>query len=316
MALPLARRTWAVLAAALALPLVVPTATAVSAAVAACVAPAAGAGGADAAAKVREGAASSRDDGSAAAYRGELARLAKGDRQTERAAGRPSSAATTVTGGVINTYVHVITDAAGKGGVTDTEIGKQVTVLNNAFASLGWSYKVVSTDTTANTSWFNLSQGSTAEKQMKAALRKGSADDLNIYTANLGGGLLGWATFPSSYASQPTQDGVVILNESVPGGSAAPYNLGDTATHEVGHWIGLYHTFQGGCSKSGDLVADTPAEKSPAFGCPTGRDTCSASGKDPITNFMDYSDDACMDRFTSGQNSRADAQFSTYRYGK
>jgi hypothetical protein len=217
---------------------------------------------------------------------------------------------------IIRVYVHVIEGTSGEGGVTQGQITQQINVLNGAFAGTGFSFDLVSTDHSFNDTWLTAGPGTTAEREMKTALHQGSAHDLNLYISHPGGSLLGWATFPSSYESAPWRDGVVVLDDSLPGGSADPYNLGDTGSHEVGHWLGLYHTFQGGCSKQGDLVSDTPAERSPAYGCPSGRDSCvAAPGPDPITNFMDYTDDACMFLFSSEQTSRMRTAWMTYRFG-
>jgi hypothetical protein len=207
---------------------------------------------------------------------------------------------------------HVIYSGS-VGNVSSSQINAQINVLNNAYASAGYSFYLSKVTRTNRSSWFNLGQGSSAERQMKSALRVNPATTLNVYSVNPTGGLLGWATFPWSYGQSDYRHGVVLLYGSLPGGSSAPYNLGDTGTHEVGHYLGLYHTFQGGCSGSGDYVSDTPAEASPAYGCPTGRNTCSSAGNDPITNFMDYTDDACMNTFTAGQRSRMQWAQQTYR---
>jgi len=217
----------------------------------------------------------------------------------------------------IPVYIHRIHASNGSGGVvTSQQVSDQMNILNSAFGGSSFSFTLVAITDTNNSTWFTAGPSTTAERDMKQALRQGGSNALNIYTTNMGGGLLGWATFPSSYASRPKMDGVVLLYSSLPGGSAAPYNLGDTATHEVGHWMGLYHTFQGGCQKNNDYVSDTPAERSPAFGCPIGRDSCTGVrnyGLDPIQNFMDYTDDSCMDEFSAGQVARMNAQWTAYR---
>jgi hypothetical protein len=214
----------------------------------------------------------------------------------------------------VNVYWHVINNGTGiaNGDIPQTQIDASINVLNAAYANTPFKFTLVSVDRTTNSTWYTCAGGG-CESKMKGALRKGGAGDLNVYSNNMGRGLLGWATFPSSYASNPSMDGVVILYSSVPGGTAAPYNQGDTLTHEAGHWFGLYHTFQGGCADPADYVSDTAAESSAAYGCPAGRDTCAAAGLDPITNFMDYTDDSCMDRFSAGQSARMDQLTIQYR---
>ncbi|KAG8715633.1 hypothetical protein FRC11_002185 [Ceratobasidium sp. 423] len=153
---------------------------------------------------------------------------------------------------------------------------------------------------------------------MKKLLRKGGAADLNIYTVGFKGGpgkgLLGYATLPFFYGSDPKDDGVVIQYSTVPGGSYADYNQGKTLTHELGHWLGLYHTFQGdSCSGPGDRVDDTPPEETPTAGCPKKKNTCPGGDVDPIHNYMDYSYDSCMNQFTPGQFKRIKDQVKQYR---
>lgn len=218
----------------------------------------------------------------------------------------------------VNVYWHTIASTTNTtGGTTLTQINNQINVMNADYAGTGITFTLAGVNTTVNNTWYTMGPGTAAQTACKNALRQGGKADLNVYTCNIGQGLLGYATFPSSYAGNPKDDGVVILFSSLPGGTAAPYNLGRTLTHEAGHWVGLYHTFQGGCASSttngGDLVSDTPAEKSSAFGCAVGRDTCSSAGLDPIRNYMDYSDDSCMTNFTAGQASRIGTQVTTYR---
>jgi hypothetical protein len=238
--------------------------------------------------------------------------------QSEQRGGADERAGGSVT---VSVYFHVIRRGTGisNGDIPQSWIDAQINVLNNSYSSATGGFNtpfrfvLAGVTRTTNTTWFNMLPGSSAETQAKNALRVGGANVLNFYTANPTDGTLGWATFPWWYAGDPKDDGVVCLYSSLPGGSAAPYNQGDTGTHEVGHWLGLYHTFQGGCSANNDYVSDTPAERSAAFGCPSGRNTCSSSGVDPITNFMDYTDDSCMFKFTAGQSARMDSLSLQYR---
>ena len=147
--------------------------------------------------------------------------------------------------------------------------------------------------------------GSDAEINAKQALHVGGPETLNIYTVNTQGGVLGFSTFPILYPLLPQFDGVVVNFQSIAGGQLDKYNTGLVTVHEVGHWLGLLHTFQGECSGLfGDLVEDTPEEKLPEKGqfCPINRDSCTDKpGIDPIHNHMTYTVDDCRFEFTAGQ---------------
>jgi hypothetical protein len=212
-------------------------------------------------------------------------------------------------------------------------IEDQIDVLNDSYSGAtggvdtGFRFELSSVDRTTKASWFKLFyaqggeprffRGSHKEIQVKKALYEGGPQTLNVYTGALGKFLLGWSYYPSSFVGDGAlprfYDGVVIDYRSMPGADFGPYDEGDTLTHEVGHWLELLHTFAHGCEQPGDKIQDTAYEASPAFGCPVGRDTCPESGLDPIHNFMDYTDDSCMFKFTPDQAARMQMAWSMYR---
>lgn len=191
---------------------------------------------------------------------------------------------------------------------------------NPAMAGSGIIFRLRGVDFHTNNEWFHAGPLSAADNQMKRKLHRGYGWGLNIYLKApkySGDTLLGYSRFPWQYRYNRKLDGVTVHVDALSGGRYRGYNHGDTLIHETGHWFGLLHPFEGGCTGLGDGVADTPAEAAPAQGCPIGRDTCTAQpGVDPVTNFMDYGYDTCMNTFTPGQQARMKAAFLRFRYQK
>jgi hypothetical protein len=217
----------------------------------------------------------------------------------------------------VDTYFHVVS-ASSRDDVSDSVLNEQLDTLNRAYAPHGFQFTLKGTTHTTNANWADDTRG--YEMTMKRSLRKGGYNALNVYFLPEMGDNLGYCYFPqaggTSGSTTLIRDGCTVLSTSVPGGSAANFNLGHTTTHEVGHWFGLYHTFQGGCSGSGDSVSDTPAQASASSGCPIGRDSCpSQAGVDPIHNYMDYTYDSCYEEFTAGQQARMVSFWNNYRSG-
>lgn len=260
----------------------------------------------------------------------------------------------------IPVVVHVIHngEAVGSGtNISQTQVNSQINVLNADYAGTGLNVGNVPSAFSAlvancqitfclaqkdpsgnvlaqpgihrvnrNTAGFTAppySNTTYIDNTIKPATIWNPANYLNMWVLNLGGGLLGYATFPGgtgltglSGFGTATTDGVVILYSAFgnTGTVSAPYNKGRTATHEVGHWLGLRHIW-GDSNCGSDFCADTPTQQTANYGCPTyPQVTCSNSG-DMSMNFMDYTDDACMYMFTPNQKTRVQTAMAngTYR---
>lgn len=174
--------------------------------------------------------------------------------------------------------------------------------MTESYTGMGFEFTLKEVDYTVNPEW----AANGDEVNMKKKLRKGDYKTLNLYYINDLGGPNGYCYFPTKASTGSTtfiKDGCSIQTDKL--------NNGQTTPHEVGHWLGLYHTFQGGCEGDGDQVDDTPAcERS--WSCDKNQDTCpDLPGNDPVTNLMSYG--TCREVFTSGQGQRMRSSYDFYR---
>jgi Pregnancy-associated plasma protein-A/GEVED domain/Bacterial pre-peptidase C-terminal domain/Secretion system C-terminal sorting domain len=246
----------------------------------------------------------------------------------------------------IPVVIHVLYNTASQN-ISDAQIQSQLTVLNkdfrklnsdvanvpSAFSSLAADAEInfcLATVSPSGTATTGINRVSTTKTIFDASLddcKSSSTGGTNAWDRNKylniwvvpaikdgsQTGILGYAQFPNTGTA--ATDGVVIAHNyfGTTGTAQAPYNGGRTATHEIGHWLNLYHIWgddNGACTGS-DLVADTPNQADANGGCPTHPSvTCSNSG-DMFMNYMDYTNDACMYMFTTGQKARIQALFAT-----
>ena len=203
--------------------------------------------------------------------------------------------------------------------VSTEDIEAQTAVLNNVYNEFGYSFYINSIDSAVNAGWYYATDSHKYETdpwdnddQFLAMTQAMTVDVLNSINYFWTGASMtaGLGVYPWSFSEDDPRHGIYCANYTLPGGSY-PYTEGYTGVHEVGHYFGLYHTFENGCSNPGDSVDDTPYQSNANTGCPSAPYSCASN--DDVGNYMDYMDDVCMTHFTTGQQDRIQWALETYR---
>ncbi|KAL0956985.1 hypothetical protein HGRIS_003086 [Hohenbuehelia grisea] len=208
-------------------------------------------------------------------------------------------------------------DSIGGGNVPDEVINKQIELLNSDYAPTGFQFELTKIERVVNPNIFSVNALSgQPEVQLKSTIPTRDITLLKIWSMRPPNGM-SYSHFPDEYASTPELDGVMYNVQSLEGGQPA-----HLLSHEVGHWTGLYHTFQGGCNDAGggDQVADTPPHNNPMemgggnyMQCQSAVSTCNNGANDPNDNFMNYQNDQCRTQFSAGQIARMHTIMKQYR---
>ncbi|PNS16951.1 Cell morphoproteinsis protein PAG1 [Sphaceloma murrayae] len=220
----------------------------------------------------------------------------------------------------IDVYAHVVTGEAEKDAFTQAQVDRQIAKMNEAYAPANIAFTLRGTDFTVNQAWSSVAlsggRSGTAEREMQSTLGKGDYATLNLFfTADMQGSVGGWCQYPSSGGArrEGPASGCIVKAENLPKQNTRGVETGGgTAIHETGHWLGLIHTFEGGCEQ-GDQVDDTPPQTGPSNGCRNLQNGCAGAAVPLGNNFMDYGPETCRNTFSAGQIQRMNTMWTTMR---